>query len=206
MFGGARLDTGEHLARPWRIHEIARGFAVLDVWALPTPGGRDDFGELVSLWRTFDPGRTSPVVRALFALRWTIGKWFALDAPPTGRGRYVPMLKDRIAPELHDTTMHLGFDHHPFQPLYLTDDEFALEIVNRTVHGVLHIGWVAGDPGSHYGQLAVLVRPNGVMGRMYLTAIAPFRHLIVYPLMLRDIGRLWASRPGTIRQHESGQP
>ena len=26
-----------------RIHEIAKDFRVLDVWALPTPGGQDDF-------------------------------------------------------------------------------------------------------------------------------------------------------------------
>jgi hypothetical protein len=30
-----------------------------------------------------------------------------------------------------------------------------------------------------------------MLGAAYLMAIAPFRHLIVYPLMLRDIGRAW---------------
>ncbi len=206
MFGGERLDHTEHLARPWRIHEIARGFEVLDVWALPTPGGRDDFPELVSLWRTFDPGDASPVVRVLFAVRWALGRWFALDTPQAGLGVRVPTMRDRLDPELRSTASQLGVDHDHFQPLYLTGEEFAMEIANRTVHGILHIGWVAGASGAHHGQMAVLVRPNGAMGRMYLTAIAPFRHLIVYPLMLRDIGRLWRRRPIVNRYHESRQP
>ena len=41
------------------------------------------------------------------------------------------------------------------------------------------------------GQLAVLVKPNGVMGRAYIAAIRPFRHLIVYPPLMRQIGREW---------------
>nr|WP_090275275.1 DUF2867 domain-containing protein [Mycolicibacterium komanii]CRL68245.1 hypothetical protein CPGR_01025 [Mycolicibacterium komanii] len=195
MFGGERLDDTEHLGRPWRIHEIAGDFEVVDVWALPTPGGPDDFGDLVDLWRTFDPSGASPVVRALFAVRWTLGKWFALDTPQEGLGVRVPTLRDRLAPELCPTASQLGVAQEHFQPLYLTEDEFAMELANRTVHGVLHIGWVAGASGAHHGQMAVLVRPNGAMGRTYLTAIAPFRHLIVYPLMLRDIGRLWRTRP-----------
>ena len=53
---------------------------------------------------------------------------------------------------------------HPFTPLYVTDDEFALEIANQTVHGVMHVGWVPDGTGGHRGQMAVLVRPNGVLG------------------------------------------
>ncbi|OBG96837.1 hypothetical protein A5698_13825 [Mycobacterium sp. E136] len=205
MFGGERLGNTEHLARPWRIHEIAADFEVLDVWALPTPGGRDDFSDLVGLWRSFDPGRTSPIVRALFAARWALGRWFALDTPQEGLGARVPTLGDRLTPELRSTASQLGVEHDHFSALYLTEDEFAMEIANRTVHGVLHVGWVAGASGAHHGQMAVLVRPNGAMGRMYLTAISPFRHLIVYPLMLRDIGRLWRSRPTANRRRESRQ-
>jgi len=40
MFGSALLDTAEHAAHPWRIHEIAKDFRVLDVWALPLSGER----------------------------------------------------------------------------------------------------------------------------------------------------------------------
>ena len=190
MFGSTLLDTAEHSARPWRIHEIAKDFRVLDVWALPTPGGPDDFQRLVQLMTTFDPAETSAVVRALFAIRWTLGRLFGLDSQETGLGTRVRSLRDRLPSDLADPPSDL--DAHLFTPLYVTNDELALEIANETVHGLMHIGWVADGTGGHRGQLAILVKPNGVLGAAYLTAIAPFRHLIVYPLMMRDIGRAWS--------------
>ena len=189
MFGSALLDTAEHAAHPWRIHEIAKDFRVLDVWALPTPGGTDDFPRLVRLMATFDPAETSAVVRAMFAIRWTIGRVFGLDGQETGLGTRVRSLRDRLPTDLADTPS--DFDTHLFTPLYVTHDEFALEIANQTVHGVMHVGWVPDGTGGSRGQMAVLVRPNGALGVAYLAAIAPFRHLVVYPLMMRDIGRAW---------------
>jgi hypothetical protein len=189
MFGSARLATTEHTGRPWRIHRITTDFRVLDVWALPTPGGPDDFGRLARLMATFDPSATSPVVRALFAIRWTLGRVFGLDRQESGLGARVRSLRDRLPADLADTPA--DFDAHPFTPLYVAPDEFALEIANDTVHGVMHVGWVPDGTGGYRGQMAVLVRPNGALGIAYLAAIAPFRHLVVYPLMMRDIGRAW---------------
>jgi hypothetical protein len=42
--------------------------------------------------------------------------------------------------------------------------------------------------------MAVYVKPNGLLGNAYMAAIAPFRHLIVYPPMIRQIGRNWHAR------------
>ena len=39
--------------------------------------------------------------------------------------------------------------------------------------------------------MAVLVKPNGLLGAGYMAAIKPFRHLIVYPPMIRQIGQAW---------------
>ena len=84
----------------------------------------------------------------------------------------------------------------PFTSLYLTGDEWAAEIVNRTVHGVMHLGWVPDGAGGYRGQMAVLVKPNGLLGTGHMAAIRPFRHLIVYPPMLREIRRGWQALPG----------
>jgi len=191
MLGSAHLATAEHTRQPWRIHEIAKDFRVLDVWALPTPGGPDDFPRLVRLMTDFDPAETSVVVRALFAIRWTLGRMFGLDDQETGLGVRVGSLRDRLPSDLADPPSDL--DAHLFTPLYLTHNELALEMANQTVHGLMHIGWVADETGGYRGQMAVLVKPNGALGAAYLTAIAPFRHLLVYPLMLRDIGRAWSA-------------
>jgi hypothetical protein len=198
MFGSGSLDDSQHASRPWRIHEIAKDFRLLDVWALPTPGGPDDFPQLVRLMATFDPAETSPVVRALFAIRWTIGRVLGLDRRETGLGTRVPSLRERLPADLADSPS--DFDTHLFTPLYVTDDEFALEIANQTVHGVMHVGWVPDETGGHRGQMAVLVRPNGALGVAYLAVIAPFRHVVVYPLMMRDIGRTWRQSIAGVRR------
>ena len=79
-------------------------------------------------------------------------------------------------------------------PLYLLGDEFAAEIANRTVRAVMHAGWVPDGSGAYRGQLAVLVKPDGMLGAGYMAAIKPFRNLIVYPRMMRDMGRRWRRR------------
>ena len=188
-----RLPDSAHTSRPWRIHELTRDFRLEDVWALPTPGGADDFPKLVRVLGSFAPGRSSSrAVRSLFALRWKIGDLLGLDRPQAGLGSRVPTLRDRLPADLRagPAGPHASAEL-PFAPLYLTGDEWALEIANQTVHGVLHVGWVADAAGGHRGQMAVLVKPNGLMGRAYMAANGPFRHLAVYPAMLRDIGRAW---------------
>jgi hypothetical protein len=177
---------------PWRIHAIANDFRVEDVWALPTFGGPDDFSRLVALMQSFDPAQSSPVISALFAIRWRLGALFGLDRGETGLGTRVPSLRDRLPADLADVDVDIAVSaESPFRPVYLTDREAALEIANETMHGVLHLGWVPDGDGGYRGQMAVLVKPNGWFGRAYMAAIAPFRYALVYPLMLRTIGRLW---------------
>ena len=178
-----------HVSRPWRIHHIAPEFDVLDVWTLPTPGGPGDFSRLLTVMRSIDAERSSPVVHALFAARWALGRLFGWDDSKDGIDSRVTSLRDRL-PDLADSSP-ADVSTGKFDTLYVTDDEAALEIANRTMHGVMHLGWVSDDAGGHHGQMAILVKPNGVLGAAYMAAIAPFRHLLVYPALLRTIGRAW---------------
>ena len=192
-----RLPQTAHTSRPWRIHELTPDFRLEDVWALPTPGGPDDFPQLVERSVSLDPGQgSSRAARALWAIRWKLGEIFDLDGPDKGLGSRVPTLRDRLPGDLQGSAAALDFESLPFRPLYVTDDEFAAEIANRTVHGVMHLGWVEDEAaGAYRGQMAVLVKPNGPLGHAYMAAIMPFRHLVVYPPMLRDIEREWRDRP-----------
>lgn len=192
-----RLPNSAHTSRPWRIHEIAADFRVEDVWALPTPGGPDDFHLLVESFAKADSAESSSVVvRALFALRWKLGELFGWDDAPGGLGSRVPTLRDRLPDVLRQAEPGPEFDGFPFRSLYLLQDEWAAEIANRTMHGVMHLGWVPDGSGGYRGQMAVLVKPNGIRGEAYMAAIKPFRHLLVYPRMLRDIGRRWRDQAG----------
>jgi hypothetical protein len=190
-----RLPDSNHLARQWRIHALAPDFALEDVWALPTPGGPGDFPRLVELVAAGDPSQgTSKVVGVLFAIRWKLGELLGWDDEDDGIGGRVPTLRDRLPDDLRDGPSGPEAASLPFRPLYLTQDEFAAEIANRTMHGVLHLGWVADGDGTYRGQMAVLVKRNGRLGELYMAAIKPFRHVLVYPLMMREIGRRWRAR------------
>lgn len=116
-----------------------------------------------------------------------------MDDPGSGLGSKVTTLRERLPDDLRTATAP-EFERLPFTSLYLTDDEFAAEIANQTMHGVLHLGWVAEGSGGYRGQMAVYVRPNGLLGNAYMAAIKPFRHLVVYPQMLRAMERRWHER------------
>ena len=144
---------------------------------LPAAGGADGRGRPVA--------GSSRAARALWALRWKLGELLGWDGPDAGLGSRVPTLRDRLPADLRDAPSGPDFDALPFTSLYLLDDEFAAEIANRTMHGVMHLGWVPDEAGGYRGQMAVLVKPNGLLGTAYMAAIRPFRHLIVYPPMMR---------------------
>ena len=100
-------------------------------------------------------------------------------------------LRDRLPADLRDAPRGPRPESLPFSPLYLLEDEWAGEAANRTMHGVLHLGWVPDGKGGYRGQMAVLVKPNGLWGSAYMAAIRPFRHRIVYPQLMRTIERKW---------------
>lgn len=186
-----KLPNSDHFSRSWRIHELTRDFRLEDVWALPTPGGPDDFPRLIEMVASFDETRKRfSLVGSLFAIREALGQVFGWDERADDPAR--PSLRERLPADLRASpstvTPAMGFT-----PLYQSADEWAAELINQTVHGVIHLGWVPDDGGGYRGQMAILVKPNGVLGRAYMAAITPFRHLIVYPQMLKGVGRKWLS-------------
>lgn len=186
-----KLPNSAHFSQPWRIHGLVRDFRLEDVWALPTPGGPDDFPRLIELVTTFDEARSRfSVVGMLFAVRQVLGEVLGWDEQADDPTR--SSLRQRLPADLRDSPSAVN-PAMGFTPLYQLDDEWAAELINATMHGVIHLGWVK-DADGYRGQMAILVKPNGVLGRAYMTAIMPFRYLIVYPQMLKSIGRKWLSQ------------
>lgn len=187
-----RLPVTAHTSRPWRIHEVAADFRVEDVWLLRTPGGSGDFPRLVAQLAADDWPQGAPYpVRLLWELRWKLGKIFGWDRERFGVGSRVASLRDRLPRDLREAPR--GPAYEPFLSMYQLDDELAAELANRTVHTVLHMGWVPNGSGGHQCQMTALVKPNGLLGRAYMAAIKPFRYLIVYPVLVRRIEREWAA-------------
>jgi hypothetical protein len=202
-----RIPNAAHESRPWRIREIAPDFRLEDVWALPAYGTAEDFPRLLEQMVSADPTDTgSLATRVLWGLRDLLGRVFGLgriSAPvEDGRDGGLPIpgtdetsLAARLPDDLRGTAADVKFHSLPFVPLYRTDDEFAAELSNQTVHGVMHLAWVDQGDGRYQGQMAVYVKPRGPLGNGYMALIKPFRYLIVYPAVMRRIEREWTGTP-----------
>ncbi len=192
-----KIPNSEHESRPWRIREIARDFTLEDVWTLPVPGGPEDFETLIQLGTSFDPAKTkSRPTRALWNARDRLGDWFGLGriSVPAKDDQNENSLAKRLPDDLRNTADDLHFDSLPFTPLYRTNDEFAAEVSNSTMDGVMHLAWVDQAEGRYQAQMAVYVRPHGLLGKGYMALIKPFRYLIVYPALTREIEQAWRTR------------
>jgi hypothetical protein len=204
-----KLPNAAHESRPWRIREIAPDFTLEDVWALPVHGRAEDFQALLDNTVSFDPANAESLpTRVLWRVRDRLGRWFGLgrisapiDSGRDGAAGRLPIpgtnetsLTDRLPDDLRDTAAELDFGSLPFVPLYRTDVEFAAELSNRTVHGVMHLAWVDRGEGRYQGQMAVYVKPRGLFGKGYMALIKPFRYRVVYPALMRQIEKTWNTR------------
>jgi Protein of unknown function (DUF2867) len=204
-----RVPNEVQLAQPWRIHAVVADFTLEDVWTLPlVGGGSDDFAAAVEMTAKFNPAKAKSLpTRLLWGLRDRLGAWFAMGristpvSKPAGTADRLPIpgtheysLAERLPADLRGTADGVHFESLPFVPLYRTANEFAAEISNRTVHGVLHLAWADRGDGRHQGQMAVYVKPRGRFGEAYMAFIKPFRYLIVYPALERQIEHAWIRR------------
>lgn len=195
-----RLNTNEHGDLKWRAREFVEDFDLIDAWALPATGTLAEFDDLYQIMVNMDPGddRASPASPALFAVRARLGQLLGWDAEQVVNRLAIPgciesSLRDRLPPDL---AARLGetSDQSNFRSVFMIEDEAVLELSNSLVHAVLHLGWVRRSNGEYQGQLGVYVKHRGRAGAPYMAAIAPFRHHVVYPALLRRIESDWAAR------------
>jgi Protein of unknown function (DUF2867) len=200
-----RIANEVQLSRPWRIHGVAADFTLEDVWTLPAIcGGADDFGSVIEMAARSDPANAgSAPTRILWGVRDRIGERFDLGriSTTTRKNNGLPIpgtrefsVAERLSDDLKGSAHDVHFEHLPFVPLYRTQNEFAAEISNQTVHGVMHLAWVDRDDGTYQAQMAVYVKPRGRFGRAYMAFIKPFRYWIVYPALERELERAWSHR------------
>ena len=111
------LDPTDHLRRPWRVHALARAeaLALHDVWevdaTLPP-------GATLAQWAdALRRERQSVATRALFALRWGLGRVLGLDRGSSG-----------------------------FSLVYAEPEEQLHRIENRTVSAFLHLSLAGRRP------------------------------------------------------------
>ena len=200
-----RIDTADHADPSWHIHEAAHDFDLIDAWRLPAEGAYDDFAALPELFLSTDfaDNDESKASNFLFAARLKLGELFGWDDhdPLPIPGCEELSLRERLSPELAatadeiDTRAPAPDEESPgFALVYQTDTEAAMELSNSTVHAVVHLAWVPAGDDHYVGQMGIYVKTRGSLGRYYMPAIAPFRHYVVYPGIMRRIESAWKER------------
>lgn len=206
-----RKPPEQHRARPWRVHDLAPDFDLWDVWEFPITAQPERGDSLAKFWRLFvalerEMSETG-LVGFLFKIRKVLGRWFGWDEPHASRsipGCREHTVRDRLEPTIREEVdePRLGpVDGEGFNFVYRDESESLHELSNSTVHALLHLGWVEVQPGLFAPQIAVYTKARGLLGKMYLKLIEPFRRLIVYPGMMRAVARAWPRREGILAEH-----
>jgi len=196
-----RIDPAEHHDPTWHINDVAHDFDLIDAWKLPVGGTYEEFGELPKLFLSIDFGEDegSKLSELLFAARDKLGDVFGWDQevltlPIPGCSE--TSLRDRLAPELKASAQGLDVETTDFQVVYQTENESAMELSNSTVHAAIHFAWLKDSHAEdiYFGQMGIYVKTRGTLGRFYMPAIAPFRHYVVYPALMRRLRSAWSQR------------
>jgi hypothetical protein len=95
-----------------------------------------------------------------------------------------------------------GTPDGPFNLLYRFEDEQLSELRNATVHAFASLS-IRPTPGGYLAYLGVFVQPVHRFTRLYMTAIAPFRRLVVYPAIIQKMQNAWVERYGVENGDES---
>lgn len=179
-----------------RCHALLQGVPLHDVWLIDLPGGGPG-RTMRDVDALGNPGRVgSPpmAVRALFALRFALGRVLGWDAP--GHDALTESYLHRLTGD--DRTRSLvtpGTLRGIFRVLYLFADESVAETRNATVHAFLAMALRPRD-GGYQLYWAIYVKPVGRLTAPYMALIDPFRRFIVYPAMIRQAQAAWARTYG----------
>jgi Protein of unknown function (DUF2867) len=186
-----RVDPPEFRKLDLRCHALLSDVPLHDVWAIPLhDGGPSRTMEDVRALMFGDQRPTmNAAVRALFMLRWWLGRVFRWDDehhdPPSES--YVHRLTeaDRVQSQVPP-----GTRDGRFRVLYVLRNEALSEIRNATVHGFLALALTHREQG-YVVYLAIYVKAVSRFTALYMALIDPFRRFVVYPAIGRTVQQAW---------------
>jgi len=202
-----RLPIEEHRKHAWLVSRLAPDFELLDVWRYPI-----ELDDRIPLDRFIDFMQSSQrelvssrgAAGALFRLRSVLGRVFGWDDDEAHSSPALPIpgcretsLRDRLTDaDREGETMGSGGEalnesSSSFKPVYRRENESLLEISNKTVHAMMHLGRVPISATKWSPQLGVYAKTRGRLGGFYMGLISPFRHYVVYPAMMRTAQKGW---------------
>ena len=189
----SRATFEEYRRLTLRAHALLADVPLHDVWRVALPGGdssrtMQDVHSVLQVARRSRP--LSLPVRALFALRRSLGRLFRWDRPLAEQG--VWSFRTRLTEaDRQQSIVEPGTLDGPFTVLYVHTTEAVSEIRNATVHAFLV--WAL-EPAPDGYQLfwAIHVLPVSIWTKPYLALIEPFRRWLVYPSLLSRMHEAWS--------------
>ena len=208
----ARVDGERYRGLSLRAHSFLDGVPLHDVWQVRLPGGGPGrtLADAHAVLTDTPPGSVSPAVRVLFGLRRGLGRVFNLDRKPTGPGANSFIERLTVADREQSMVMP-GSAQGPFTVMYAFPTEAVSEARNATVHAFLvYVLEPDADTDSgakgESGYLltwAIHVKAVSALTPIYMALINPFRRLIVYPSILKQIHRRWVETYGPSGAHRA---
>ena len=187
-----RITPDEYKALELRAHSLLADVPLHDVWAIDLPGhsrGRtiEDLRALLAVEKL---RIRNPLAKLLFALRAWLGRIFQWDRmPPQAPDK--SFLHKLSSSDLAASLVPPGTADGPFRILFVSARESIAEIHNSTVHAFSVFALVERHV-SYRLYWAIYVRPIGRITSWYMRLIDPFRRLIIYPAVLRQIRAAWS--------------
>jgi hypothetical protein len=186
----AQVSPEEFEQLPVRVHTFLAGVPLHDVWSIDLPRWRagvtlDDLlrSDSNCLFTLSSP------IRILLNIRFFVGRFFGWDREPiaTAWQTFATHLTETDrSRSLAEPGTRDGF----FRVVYRFENEQLLELVNRTAHAAALSALVETATAYRY-YLAVYVRSVSRFTPFYMAMIDPFRKLIVYPSLLRNVRARW---------------
>lgn len=191
-----KIKNEEHYKQDWIVHHLLGDFEVEDVWQFPVELQNEHTISIfqAQLFEAMEQLSQKGVAGLLFKLRTFLGQLFKWDTPSQltlestlKKGS----IRERYAQQFQLSEADLlPVGAAEFEPVYALDNESLAEIKNETVHAGLHLAKVPFNR-EYTVQMAVYVKPKGRLGKYYMALIKPFRLAIVYPAMMRLVGKHW---------------
>jgi hypothetical protein len=194
-----KIDKHEHLIQNLRVHALLSDFELEDVWQVPVVLTSNQSLHLFveHFNKSFHKLINKGVAGLLFRLRLFLGKLFNLGDEKQLENKLIPgSIRHRYAHEeglRFEDLPALSNGNLDFAPVYALENEYLSEIENKTVHAALNFSRVRIGEAIWGIHMAVYVKPKGLLGKIYMRLIKPFRLWIVYPALMKIVKHDWES-------------
>jgi len=190
-----QISTQEFERLPLRVHDFLAGVPLHDVWAIDLPRTRsgvtlDEFLRTASSCLL----TPSPVVRALLNIRLFVGRLLGWDREPAATA-WESFATRMTTADRSRSLAPSGTREGLFRVVYRFENEQLLELINRTAHAAALSALVETANGYRF-YFGVYVRSVSRFTPIYMALIDPFRKLVVYPSLLRNVRAKWSKAFG----------